>query len=193
MRPLLTSVAVTAILLGNPAFAQDQRKEEVKKEETVPKSGSAGGKTEPDQNAKQEGSSKIPGLDPNAPIFVDGRLTVPGAPDGDTVPSLHSARTFADDQLPIAAYATRYLTKDQLQTIRNAIPKKSGETLSRALDGHAEIGALLPTGVALNEIQHLPEVLPQQMPALAGTAYVISENKILLVNPRTRVVIGLVE
>ena len=189
----VTSVAVMAILLSTPAFAQDQQKEEIKKEETVPKSGSAGGRTEPDQNAKQEGSSKIPGLDPNAPIFVDGRLTVPGAPDGDTVPSVHSARTFADDQLPITAYATRYLTNDQLQSIRSAIPQKPGASLSRALDGHAEIGALLPTEVALNAMQRLPEVVPQQIPALADTAYVMSENKILLVNPRTRVVIGVVD
>ena len=193
MRTLLTSVAVTAILLSNPAFALDQQKEEIKKEETVPKSGSAGGRTEPDQNAKQEGSSKISGVDPNAPIFVDGRLTVPGAPDGDTVPSMHSARTFADDQLPITAYATRYLTKGQLQTIKSAIPNKPGTSFSRALDGHAEIGALLPIDVALNEIQRLPDVLSEQIPALAGNAYVISENKIFLANPRTRVVIGVVD
>src|SRR6476659_6693789 len=106
MRAFLTSVAVTALLLTGQASAQEQAKEEVKKDQTVPKSGSAGGQTAPDQNAKQEGSSKIPGLDPSVAIFVDGRLTVPGAPDGDTVPSKHSARTFADDQLPIAAYAT---------------------------------------------------------------------------------------
>ena len=193
MRALLTSVAVTAILLSNPSFAQDQQKEEIKKEETVPKSGSAGSRTEPDQNAKQEGSSKISGLDPSAPIFVDGRLTVPGAPDGDTVPSIHSARTFADDQLPIAAYATRYLTKEQLQTIKSAIPNTPGASLSRALDGHSEIGALLRTDLALNAIERLPDALPQQIPALAGNAYVISENKILLVNPRTRVVIGVID
>jgi hypothetical protein len=191
MRALLTSVAIAAILLSNPTFAQ--QKNEISKEETVPKSGSAGSRTESDQNAKQEGSSKILGLDPNAPIFVDGRLTVPGAPDGDTVPSIHSARTFADDQLPITAYASRYLTKEQLQTIRRTIPNKPDASLSRALDGHAEIGALLPTAVALSEMQLLPEVLPQQIPSLVDTAYVISENKILLVNPRTRVVIGVVE
>jgi hypothetical protein len=193
MRALLTSVAVTATLLSNPAFAQDQQKDGIKKEGTVPKSGSAGSRTEPDQNAKQEGSSKISGLDANAPIFVDGRLTVPGAPDGDTVPSVHSARTFADDQLPIAAYTTRYLTKEQVQTIRSAIPNKADGSLSRALDGHAEIGALIPTGVALNQMQRLPQVLPQQIPSLAETAFVISENKVLLVNPRTRVVVGVVE
>ena len=193
MRALLTSVAVTGLLLGSQAFAQDQRKEEIKKEETVPKSGSAGGQTAPDQNAKQEGSSKIPGLEPDTPLLVDGRLTVPGASDGDTVPSIHSARNLADDQLPIAAYATRYLTKDQLQTIRSAIANKSEGQVSRALDGFAEIGAIVPNSVALEGVQWLPAAVVQQIPSLVATTYLISENKILLVNPRTRVVIGVVE
>jgi hypothetical protein len=192
MRALLTSVMVAAALLTSQASAQEQQKQEIKKEETVPKSGSAGSRTEPDQNAKQEGSSKISGLDPNSPIFVDGRLTVPGAPDGDTVPSNHSARTLADDQLPIAAYATRHLTKDQLQAIRDAIANPSEGSGSRALGGYAEIGAIVPTA-ALGGVQQLPPALVQQIPSLAGTAYVISENKVLLVNPRTRVVIGVAQ
>jgi hypothetical protein len=193
MRALLTSVAVTGILLGGQAFAQDQPKEDLKKEETVPKSGSAGGQTAPDQNAKQEGSSKIGGLDPNAPILVDGRLTVPGATDGDAVPSMHSARNLADDQLPIAAYATHYLTKDQLQTIRGAIGSKPEGQVSRAFGGFAEIGAIVPTGVALAGPQWLPATVVQQIPSLSATSYLVSENKILLVNPRTRIVIGVVE
>ena len=192
MRALLTSVVVAAALLTSQASAQEQQKQEIRKEETVPKSGSAGGRTEPDQNAKQEGSSKISGLDANSPIFVDGRLTVPGAPDGDTVPSNHSARTLADDQLPIAAYATRHLTKDQLQAIRDAVANPAEGSGSRALGGYAEIGAIVPTA-ALGGVRQLPPALVQQIPSLAGTAYVISENKVLLVNPRTRVVIGVAQ
>jgi len=193
MRALLALVMVATVLPGSQALSQDQQKEEVKKEETVPKSGSAGGRTEPDQNAKQEGSSKISGLDTNAPIFVDGRLSVPGAPDGDTVPSSHSNRNYTDDQLPIAAYSTRHLSAAQLQAIRDAIPNKSVGQVSRALDGHAEIGAIIPTSVALGSIQWLPPAVTQQIPSLAATGYVISESKVLLVNPRTRVVIGVVE
>jgi hypothetical protein len=192
MRALLSSVLVTAALFGSQAFAQDQQKDAIKNAETVPKSGSAGGGTEPDQNAKQEGSSKLSHMESN-PIFVDGRLTVPGASDGDTVPSNHSARTLADDHLPIAAYATRHLTTDQLQTIRGAIANPTEGSGSRALGGFAEIGAIVPTAVALRGMQQLPPTLAQQIPSLAGTAYVIAEGKVLLVNPRTRVVIGLVQ
>jgi hypothetical protein len=192
MRALITSISVAALLFCGQAVAQDQAKEEIKKEETVPKSGSAGGQTMPDQNSKQEGSSKIP-VDPATAILVDGRLTVPGAADGDAVPSNHSARTFADDQLPIAAYATRNLSQEQLQAIRGAVKPTADQSGSRALGGFAEIGAIVPTSVALEEMQLLPDALTKQIPSLATNGYVLSENKILLVNPRTRVVIGLVE
>jgi hypothetical protein len=193
MRILAATLAITSLLFIGEARAQDKQEEEIKKEETVPKSGSAGGQTEPDQNAKQEGSSKIPGLDANTPILVDGRLTVPGASDGDAVPSKYSARTFADDQLPIAAYGSRHLTKENLQTIRNVLMLESDASGSRALGGFAEIGAMLPLAVALQGMQSFPLALVRQMPSLAASAYVMSESKILLVNPRTRVVIGVID
>jgi hypothetical protein len=71
------------------------------------------------------------------------------------MPSNHSARTLADDQLPIAAYATRHLTTDQLQTIRGAIANTPEGSGSRALDGYAEIGAIVPTA-ALGGMHELP-------------------------------------
>jgi len=194
MRALLTSFAVTALLVCGQASAQEQAKEDLKTDQTVPKSGSAGGQNMPDQNAKQEGSSKVPtAIDPSTPIFVDGRLTVPGAPDGDTVPAKHSARTNADDQLPIAAYATRHIAKEKLQAVRNALSPKTGGGGSRALDGFAQIGAIVPTAIALDGLQQMPADLAQQIPSLAVTSYVVSEGKILLVNPRTRVVVGVLE
>jgi hypothetical protein len=193
MRAFLTSIAVAATILSGPAFAQSQAKEDLKTDQTVPKSGSAGGQTAPDQNAKQEGSSKTTGLAVDSVIFVNGRLTVPGAPDGDTVPSKFSARTFADDQIPIAAYATRHLAKQELETIRSALLTNPNAVGSRALDGFAQIGAIVPTAVALAGMPFVPADLVQQIPSLTATAYIISENKVLLVNPRTRVVVGVVE
>jgi len=193
MRAFLTSIAVAAVMLSGQAAAQTQAKEDLKTDQTVPKSGSAGGQTAPDQNAKQEGSSKTTGLAVDSAIFVDGRLTVPGAPDGDTVPSKYSARTFADDQLPIAAYATRYLGQPELEIIRSALPTNSSAMGSRALDGFAQIGAIVPTRVALEGMPFVPADLVRQIPSLSATAYLISEDKILLVNPRTRVVVGVVE
>ena len=194
MRAFVMSVAVGALLMCDPTLAQEQAKENLKTDETVPKSGSAGGQNMPDQNAKQVGSSKVQtAIDPNTPIFVDGRLTVPGSPDGDTVPAKHSARTNADDQLPIAAYATRHITQDQLQAVRSSVSPKSDSGGSRALDGFAQIGAIVPTTIALERMKSLPADVAQHIPALAAMSYVISEGKVLLVNPRTRVVVGIIE
>jgi hypothetical protein len=194
MRALITSIAVAATIFSGPVSAQSQAKEDLKTDQSVPKSGSAGGQTAPDQNAKQEGSSKsTDGVAVDSAIFVDGRLTVPGATDGETVPSKFSARTFADDQVPIAAYATRYLSKQELETIRSTLMTNASAVGSRALNGFAQIGAIVPTAVALEGMPFVPADLVRQIPSLTATAYLISENKLLLVNPRTRIVIGVIE
>jgi hypothetical protein len=156
--------------------------------DTVPASGSAGGRNVPDQNAKQEPSSKVEGPT-QAAVLVDGRLTAAGAPaDVDTVPSKFSERTAADDKLPIAAYALKYLTDEQRRAVR-ASADGSSESGTRALGGYADIGAIIPTAEALEKLQNFS----QSVSGMAGTAYLISEGKLLLVNPRTRVVIGVIE
>jgi hypothetical protein len=153
--------------------------------DTVPASGSAGGRNVPDQNAKQEPSSKVEGPT-QAAVLVDGRLTAAGAPaDVDTLPSKFSERTAADDKLPIAAYALKYLTDEQ----RRAIRASAGGSGTRALGGYAHIGAIIPTAEALEKLQNFS----QSVSGMAGTAYLISEGKLLVVNPRTRVVIGVIE
>jgi len=57
----------------------------------------------------------------------------------------------------------------------------------------AQIGAIVPTTIALERMKPLPADVAQQIPALAAMSYVISEGKVLLVNPRTRVVVGIIE
>ena len=47
-------------------------------------------------------------------VFANGALNVPGAPaDVDTVPSKFSARTEADDKLPVAAYTFKHLNGER--------------------------------------------------------------------------------
>jgi hypothetical protein len=182
-----TALLASAILAAPVATAQQQEKQELKKTDTVPPGGSAGGPNMPDQNAKQEPSSKVEGTT-DGPIFVDGKLNVPGAPtDVDTVPSKFSQRTAADDKLPIAAYASKHLTEEQRRAIR-ASAGGSSEAGSRALGGYAEIGAIVPLE-ALEKVQAFPD----SVPGMTGTSYLLSEGKVLLVNPRTRIVVGIVE
>jgi len=101
------------------------------------------------------------------------------------MPSKFSERTAADDKLPIAAYALKYLTDEQ----RRAIRASAGGSGTRALGGYAHIGAIIPTAEALEKLQNFS----QSVSGMAGTAYLISEGKLLVVNPRTRVVIGVIE
>jgi hypothetical protein len=116
---------------------------------------------------------------PNIPV-----QPVPGAmPDSDTVPSTLSAKNAADDQLIVVAYAFKHLTPEQRRVIYDELkgspppgPTPSGET-----------GVELPPQVALLPV---PTLVSMRVPETTGYQYTISNNKVLLVWPATRVVMG---
>ena len=117
------------------ARPQEAAKQEIKKENPLPPSGSAGGQNHSDQNAKQELSSKVAGHQSNPEVLVNGSLTAQGAPaDVDTTPSKFSARTAADDKQPIAAYRLKNLTDEQRKSIRGRDRRNSldGRRLARS-------------------------------------------------------------
>ena len=121
--------------------------------------------------------------------LVNGALAVPGAPtDVDTVPSKFSARTAADDALPIAAYTLRHLTDEQRRGIFQSVNKRGSPIEPAHID--AIIGALVPISVALNGLSALPENVIASIPELRDVMFTTAGEKLLLVNPRTRVVIG---
>jgi hypothetical protein len=126
-------------------------------------------------------------------IFTNGVLTVAGAdPDSQTAPAKFSKRTDVADQLPIAAYALRHLSSDQRSRIFQALHKAmaiSGNTLAI----EAVIGAELPSGIALHNLQPLPDELTRDMPELTGLAFVRDGNKILLASPTMQRVLAVVE
>jgi hypothetical protein len=192
---LVAALFAASPLLGVTAHAQEAAKREIKKDNPLPPSGSAGGQNHSDQNAKQESSSKVTGTNPTPEVFVNGSLTAPGAPaDVDTTPAKFSARTAADDKLPIAAYRLKYLTDEQHKIVREAIGgAASTGSGSRALDGFATVGAEVPTAAALGDLKPIPQAVIAQLPALDGTVYTMSEGKLLLVNATTRVVVGVLE
>jgi hypothetical protein len=199
-RPTLCALVITSLIGGAaifamPSQAQEGKKDEIKKENPLPPGGSAGGQSHPDQNAKQESSSKVEGTNPVPEVFVNGSLTSPGAPtDVDTVPSKFSARTAADDKQPIAAYRLKHLTDEQRRDIRKAIGEAvSTGSGSRALDGFAQVGAEVPTPVALEQLRPIPASVLGKVPGIGGTVYTVSEGKVLLVNATTRVVVGVLD
>ncbi|MPZ38262.1 MAG: hypothetical protein GEU95_09360 [Rhizobiales bacterium] len=176
----LRSVLVTlAILLGlGAALAQqgenlagpEQKAHQEKAQHSEP---GRAGTTEP-------GSEQRTTPDPNAAL-VDGRLVVPGAPaDSQTVPSKYSERNAALDALPTMAFPLP-LTDDQRQRIREAVSK------APVADTDAHSAELLPTAI---EVRELPDQLTAAIPAARDLGYVRTADRVLLISPANRIVVG---
>ena len=51
----------------------------------------------------------------------------------------------------------------------------------------------MPTAVALSAMNSLPEKIESSIPEMSGVMFTSVAEKIVLINPRTRVVIGVVD
>jgi hypothetical protein len=150
-------------------------------------------KSEASRAGAQEPSAKVEGTSKDEKAsFNQGTLSAPGAPkDVDTAPSKFSARTAADDALPIAAYALRHLTAEQRRAIVASVrDEKGAKTEPGATEDFAKIGALVPTAVALSGLSPLPESIAATIPDTRTVKFArAGDDKLLLINPRTRVVL----
>ena len=137
--------------------------------------------------AKFEGTAK----DEKA-SFDKGTLTSPGAPkDVDTAPAKFSDRNTADDALPIAGYTLKHLTDDQRRAISASVrSEKTTRTEPAGGTDFATVGALVPTAIALTGLRPLPESVVSNIPELRSVMFARSGDKLVLINPRTLVVIG---
>lgn len=120
---------------------------------------------------------------PEGPVLVNGAWNVNGAPkDSQTIPSKFSERNDALDKKPIIAMRLESLDEAQRKTIAAAIGKANAKVVSIK----SGVSQELPVGVEMSE-------LPQSasaMPALAGMKYVQLQDRILLVDPANRIVVG---
>ena len=180
MRALRSGLATLAILLtlgvaaaqqGENLASPEQKAQQEKAQQT--KEGKAG-TTEPSSHA------------PTAPtdesfVFQNGRLVTPGAAaDSQTVPAKYSERNNALDALPTMAFPLP-LTDEQRQRIRAAVSKAPAESANTGL------AELLPSDINVRE---LPRDLTQGIPATGNLGYVRTSDKILLVSPPNRIVVG---
>lgn len=180
MTALRSAVVTLAILLGlgfalaqqGENLASPQQKAQQEKAQQT-KAGQAG-TTEP--------SSHAPTANPDdSAVLVDGRLTVPGAPaDSQTVPAKYSERNNALDQLPTMAFPLP-LTDEQRARIRAAIGKAPAASVS------ARPADLLPSRI---EVRELPRELTAEIPATRNLGYARTADRILLVSPPSRIVVG---
>jgi hypothetical protein len=149
-------------------------------------------KSEASRAGTQEPSAKVEGTSKDAKgSFEKGTLSAPGAPqDVDTAPAKFSARTNADDALPIAAYSLRHLTDEQRRAIIASVRSEKGtKSEPGANEDFAKIGALVPTAVALNGLSPLPDSITGNIPEMKTVWFAQAGDRLLLINPRTRVVI----
>jgi hypothetical protein len=196
-RPLQASFLVLAlvcsavVLPATSSEAQEaQKQDDLKKQPSVPPVD----RSESDLAGKQEPSAKIANSNAHPEPLWNGALTVAGAPeDSDTIPSLHSQRTAADDKLPTAAYTFKHLTDDQRKAIRKAAAGDVSDSGSRAIGGFAKIGAEVPPSVAWESLQPLPTPVLAQLPETKGIAFILSEDKVLLVNAKNRMVVAVLD
>ena len=175
----------------DPKASREQSGSNQTAKDTVPP---ATDKSEPTRAGTQEPSAKAGEAAQNDKgAFEKGTLTAPAAlTDVDTAPAKFSARTTADDALPIAAYALKHLSAEQRRAISDAVGNAS-QTTATPDAGYARVGAQVPTAVALAGLSALPEKITSSIPEMSDVMFARAADKIVLINPRTRVVIGVVE
>jgi hypothetical protein len=189
-RPLIVSAAVAALLLGSPAHAQNQQqpsgnqqqKSDGKSLAQPEHQEEADGamNTKSGQAGKDEPGSHAPSQD--TAVFWNGKLNVPGAPtEGQTVPAKFSERNAKLDKLPVLGMRLP-LTNDQTRVLADGIKK---DNVPVADIKRPELSTELPVAVELHD---LPQAV--NLPSLQGLKYVRLADRIMLVQPGNRIVVG---
>ncbi len=115
-------------------------------------------------------------------VFVNGALDVPGAAtDSQTVPAKFSKRNDAIDHVPIMAMAVLAFSNDQKRSIIDAVHGANPPVQMTSAKPAEE----LPIGIT---VQDWPAAASD--PAFAKMKYVRAQDRILLVEPTNRIVIG---
>ena len=115
-------------------------------------------------------------------VFVNGALDVPGAAtDSQTVPAKFSKRNDAIDHVPIMALAVLAFSNDQKRSIIDAVHGANPPVQMTSAKPAEE----LPIGIT---VQDWPAAASD--PAFAKMKYVRAQDRILLVEPTNRIVIG---
>jgi len=143
------------------------------------------------QNSGTSPEGQVPG--PNAtqpqsgahPPDADNSVQpVPGAmPGSDTVPSRLSEKNAADDKLITVAYTFKNLTDEQRRAIYQALKAQPAPGPAP----NAEIGVELPSSI---ELRPVPQEVVASVPQTSSYYYIVTGDKVLLVSPATRIVVG---
>jgi glucose/arabinose dehydrogenase len=173
---LLLLLGGTSVALAQqpspPADAQQQSQQEKAQQTQSGKTGTV----EPSAHAPTDKPAA------NA-VFVNGALAVPDAPaNSQTVPAKFSAQNAADDKLVTLAYTFKALSDEQRRAIYQALKDRpAGQAFN------ADIGVELPSAV---ELHPMPAEVANRVPQTRHYRYAVADNRVLLVAPINRVVVG---
>jgi hypothetical protein len=175
----------------DPKSSEQQTGPNQTAKDTVPP---ATDKSESTRAGTQEPSAKAGEATQNDKgAFEKGVLTAPGAlTDVDTAPAKFSARTAADDALPIAGYTLKHLSNDQRRAISEAVRNEGSAEATPDAD-FARVGSQVPLAIALTALKPLPDKVTGMLPEMSDVMFTMAAEKVVLINPRTRVVIGVIE
>ena len=203
---LLRTTSVAFLLASTAGFAVAQNQQNP----GAPNPGAPG--VNEHQNPSQPNATGNPGTTPNdasraqqavplettnnqqpQPVFVNGKLAVPGAPaDQQTEPAKFSAKNDAIDKLNQNAITDKQLSPEQRRALFQALGA-GRETTGAGSAGdppYAQVGVFLPRDIAL---QALPDEVAKQMPNLSIYRYVRAGSKVLLVEPTNDVVVAVLQ
>ncbi|MGA7487101.1 MAG: DUF1236 domain-containing protein [Xanthobacteraceae bacterium] len=137
------------------------------------------------QAGKEEPGSHAPTEKPQqTAVLVNGALAVPGAPaNSDTVPAKFSAQNAADDKLSTLAYTFKTLSEEQRRAIYEGLKNQPPGAAF-----NAEVGVVLPPAV---ELRAMPDDIARRVPQTGDYRYAVADNRVLLVSPLSRAVVGI--
>jgi hypothetical protein len=143
------------------------------------------------QDAGHSPDGQVPGpnaTQPQADSHPAGAGTsvqpVPGAmPGSDVVPSTLSEKNAADDKLVTVAYTFKNLTDEERRAIYQALRSQPASGSAP----NAAVGVELPPAV---ELRPVPQEVVARVPLSNGYQYTVAGDKVLLVSPETRIVVG---
>jgi hypothetical protein len=181
---LVASVGIVAAQGPTPPAQQGEQRPPLQKDNPLPGSPEHQRQVDDALNSKSGRAGKAEPLPEPASddrVFVNGVLNLTDAPkDLQTEPAKFSAHNAALDKLPITA--ARF-TDEERRRIAAAL--NTGPTAVAHLD--TTVAQELAPGIDLLD---LPDALKRKVPSVNALKYVRTNDRLLLVDPRSRIVVG---
>jgi hypothetical protein len=184
MRRFHTGVMALALLAGTSlAAAQQEKTQQNSADEALTRSAPEAKDSPQAPPAAKQNDASQSGTQQEGPVFTDGKLTVPGAPQGtQDEPAKFSAKNDKIDHTPIQAYPPP-LTDEQKAAIRQQLSQNPVSDWNITAGPAEQVPATLP-------LQELPPEMAASMPAVKDYKFLRLSDRILVVNPRESIVVG---